>query len=728
MSPVSRVRLASILTLLLLGCSGDPSGPSSGTLSVTIMGLPNGSSAAVNVTGPNGYAQALTASQALTGLQPGIYTVAAANVTVGSAVYSATPVSQTVAIASSASQVNASVSYSTSTGNLDVTISGVGTNNAAQVTVTGPGGFNRLVTNSKTLVGLLPGDYAVSAQNVTASCGNTTYTATPTNQTVTVTANNTASADVSYTTPSGGQVNLCIDGMYLTQSAQTYAGTIPLVQNRAGLLRVFVVANQANTPTAGVQVQVRIFAPGSLVPTTTVNLNPPAGLVSVPTAPDESSLSNSWNYSVAGNVIQAGFRIEAEVMPGVISESDPNDNVFAPPAPTVRAVPTLNVTFVPIVQAGLTGNVTDANKSSFLDMTRRMHPVDGINVLVRSTPITSTTVLQADGSGWQTVLDQVNAIAVADGTRYYYGVAKVSYSSGVAGVAYVSTPGLPERAALGWDYLQGGSAATVAAHELAHNWARRHAPCGGPTGIDPNYPEPDGSTGGYGYDLGSGTLEPPSSGDIMGYCDPKWISDYTYSGVLDYFTTGSDVVGNGAANAAVQPCLLIWGYIQDGKLVLQPAFQVNTRPRLPGRAGPYAIEARAEDGSTLFAHSFAPSEVADLPGSHQSFAFAIPLASAQAQRISSLRLRGNGQETVVRSSAGLQTVEHSALNREATNRVALRWNHLAYPMVMVRDASTGEILSLAAGGNVQLPTTSRQLELVFSDGVRSFRRQLPVMP
>jgi hypothetical protein len=73
-------------------------------------------------------------------------------------------------------------------------------------------------------------------------------------------------------------------------------------------------------------------------------------------------------------------------------------------------------------------------------------------------------------------------------------------------------------------------------------------------------------------------------------------------------------------------------------------------------------------------------------------------------------------------------VEHSALNREATNRVALTWNHLAYPMVMVRDASTGEILSLAAGGNVQLPTTSRQLELVFSDGVRSFRRQLPVMP
>jgi hypothetical protein len=31
-----------------------------------------------------------------------------------------------------------------------------------------------------------------------------------------------------------------IDGVYLTQSVQDYAGTVPLVQGRAGLLRVFL--------------------------------------------------------------------------------------------------------------------------------------------------------------------------------------------------------------------------------------------------------------------------------------------------------------------------------------------------------------------------------------------------------------------------------------------------------------------------------------------------------
>jgi hypothetical protein len=733
MSRVVRLRLALLLGFMVLGCSGDPGSPSTGTITVNITGLPNGSSAAVNVTGPNGYTQAITSSQALTGLQPGVYTIAAANVTIGSTVYSANPTSQTVALSTSSTAASATVNYGTPTGSLSVNISGAGTTNSAQVSVAGPGGFNQLVTNSRTLIDLIPGSYSVTAQNVTASCGNTTYMATPANQTVSVVANVTASADVSYTSPSGGPVNLCIDGMYLTQSAQTYGGTIPLVQNRAGLIRVFVVANQAGTPAAAVQVKLRFFNGATLQDS--VTLTPSLGLVSVPTAPDESALSNSWNYSLPGSMVFPGMRIEAEVDPtNAVAESDEADNVLAPAAPTVRSVPTVNVTFVPITQGGRTGDVTDANKTTFIDMARRMHPIDGMNLLVRSTPITTTTVLQADGTGWQTVLDLVDAIAAADGTRYYYGVAKVSYTSGVAGVAYVSTPGFPEHAALGWDFLQNGSASVVAAHELAHNWGRRHAPCGGPSGIDPNYPEPDGSTGNYGYDVSSGKLEPPSSGDIMGYCDPKWISDYTYSGVLDYFTSSPMVAGTDAASQAVQPCLLVWGSIRDGQLELKPAFQINARPRLPGRSGPYTVEARAEDGSTLFAHSFSPSEIADLPGSHQSFAFAIPLAEARAQRLASLRLRGQGQELVVTPSSGAaaqaaaQAADQPALRRLGTGRVALDWNHRAYPMVLVRDADTGEILSIADGGQVQLPGASRQLDLVFSDGVRSFRRQVPVTP
>jgi hypothetical protein len=731
MSTAARRHVRAILLLLLLGCGGDPTGPSGGSLSVTIQGLPSGSAAAVSISGPNGYGQTLTGSQMLTGLAPGVYTVTASDVTVGAAPYQASPASQTVAVVRNGSPGSAFITYSTPMGSLAIAINGAGTNNSALVTVTGPGGYNQSVTNSKTLAGLTPGDYTIAAQNVTASCGAIPYTASPTSQTATVVASATTNASVTYTAPSGGQVNLCIDGMYLTQSAQNYAGTVPLVQNRNGLLRVFVVADQANTPASAVQVQLRLYPPVGLP--STVTLLPPVGMVSVPTAPDESALGNSWNYPLPGGTILSGFRMEAEVDPAnAISESIESDNGFAPPAPVVRTMPTLNVTFVPIVQPGnQTGNITDANKDLFLDVTRRMHPIDQVNALIRSTPITTTTVLQSDGTGWQSVLDQVDVIAVADGARYYYGVAKVSYTSGVAGVAYVSTPLQPMRAALGWDHSTNNSRSIVAAHELGHNWGRSHAPCGGPSLLDPNYPEPDGRTGGYGYDISSGQIEPPTSSDIMGYCDPKWISNYTYSAVMDYLTTSPMVAGSPSASRAVQPCLLVWGYIQDGQLTLHPAFQINTRPALPGRSGPYTIEARADDGSSLFAHSFSPAEVADLPGSHQSFAFAIPLAPAQAARLTSLRLRGHGHEAVLsaaRASAAAQSSAGPTLRRAAAGKVALRWDHRVYPMVMVRDAETGETMSLADGGSVELPTSKKAVDLVLSDGVRSVLKRVPVSP
>jgi hypothetical protein len=727
MSPTARNHISSLLLLLLLGCGGDPGGPSGGSMAVTINGLPTGSAADVAVNGPNGYTQSLTNSQTLTGLTPGVYTVTASNVTVGTAPYQASPSSQTVAVQSNSSPGSAIVTYSTPLGSLALTITGAGTSGSALVTVTGPGGYNETVTNSKTLTGLTPGDYIIDAQNVTASCGSIAYTASPTTQTRTVVASSTTNVTVTYTAPSGGSVNLCVDRMQLNQSAQTYTNSIPLVANRNGLLRVFVIATQANTPASTVQVQMRFYdAFGALTSSATVGA--PAGMVWVPTAPDEGSLANSWNFSVPGGMVLPGMRIEAEVLPGTVVETNAGDNVFAPPAPVVRTMPTLNVTFVPIVQPGsLRGNVTDANKNQFLDMTRRMHPIDQVNALVRSTPITTTTVLQSDGTGWQSVLDQVDAIAVADGTRYYYGVVKVSYSSGVAGVAYVSTPFQAMRSALGWDYS--GSASDVMAHELGHNWARNHAPCGGPSGIDPNYPEPDGSTGGFGYDYVSGQVEPATSADIMGYCDPKWISSYTYSGAMDYLTTSPMVASGSSVSQAVQPCLLVWGYIKDGQLTLRPAFQVNTRPSLPGRAGPYTIEARAEDGSSLFAHSFSPAEAADLPESHQSFAFAIPLAPSKAARLASLRLRGRGQEAVLsaHASAATQSSIGPELRRTGAGKVSLRWDHRAYPMVMIRDAETGEIMSLADGGNIELPT-SKGVDLVLSDGVRSVVKRVPVGP
>jgi metallopeptidase family M12-like protein len=736
MSTAARSHLSSVLLLLLLGCSGDPSGPGgSGTLAVSIQGLPGGSAASVTVSGPDGYTQSPTSSQTFTGLTSGVYTVTATGVTVGTAQYQPAPASQTLAVVRNGSPAMAHITYTTPSGDLALTISGLGTSQDADVTVTGPGGYsNQSVTSSTTLTGLVPGTYTIDAQDVTASCSST-FAASPPTQDIDVAPSATANATVAYSPTSGGLVNLCIDGMYLTQSAQNYDGTVPLVQGRDGYLRIFPVADKANTATPAVEV--RFYSGASLQ--STVTLPPPLGLTGVPTAPDESALAKSWNYAVPGTMIQPGLRIEATVNPGGVGESNPSDNVFAPAAPSIRTVPTLNVTFVPVSQKGIPigrrvpGNVTNANKDQFLASTNSMHPIGTYNALVHAVYTTTTTdTLQSDNSnnGWTTILSEIDALRVLEGSsRYYYGVAKVSYSSGVAGVAYVSNPQVA-RAAIGWDYLQSGS--VVAAHELGHNWGRNHAPCGGPSGVDPSYPHPDGTTGGYGYDVSAGTLKPPTSTDIMGYCDPKWISEYTYSAVMNYLGPVGPVVQGSGVSAAVQPCLVVWGHIRNGELVLEPAFQVNTRPNLPTRAGPYSLEGRDSTGNPVFSLSFAPNEIADAPGNQQNFVFAVPLAAERASRLANLHLSGRGRPAVLAAAtampgapAGVQS-EAVEVRRAQAGSVALRWDARAHPMIMVRDTETGEVLSLARGGDARLSTLKGQVDLVISDGVKSRVKRVTV--
>jgi hypothetical protein len=49
-------------------------------------------------------------------------------------------------------------------------------------------------------------------------------------------------------------------------------------------------------------------------------------------------------------------------------------------------------------------------------------------------------------------------------------------------------------------------------------------------------------------------------------------------------------------------------------------------------------------------------------------------------------------------------------------------------MVMVRDPDTGEVLSFARGGEVELPTSKGRIDLLVSNGVRSRAVRTPVAP
>jgi hypothetical protein len=663
----------------------------------------------------------VSASETLTGLASGTYTVAADIVSAGGQAYEPAVPSQTVAVIGS--PATASVIYGAVGGSLTVNVAGLPPLADAAVHVAGPNGYADDVTATTTLSGLAAGVYTVTAQSV--SPAGTSYNPSPGSQTANLVAGGSASANVSYTAGAGAGFNLRIDGMYLTQSVQTYTGAVPLVKDRDGYLRVFVTSNQSNAATP--QVRVRFYLASLLV--STVTIAPPGP--SVPLSPNEGSLSSSWNVAVPKTLIQPGLSILADVDPNnAVAEGDETDNQFpasGTPLPLdVHTASTFSVRFVPVYQSANSrlGNVTDANKDGFLTGTMKIHPLAGYDADVRAQPYTTTApAVDANNTNgaWTAILSQVDALRASDASsRYYFGVINPSYSSGIAGIGYVGG-----QTALGWDR---SGADMVAAHEWGHNWGRNHAPCGGAPNPDPSYPYAGGTIGVYGFDVAAQLLKPPSSTDLMGYCNNEWISDYTYEGVLSWREAQPDAAS--AFAQAIQPCLLVWGRIEDGQPVLEPAFQVVTRPSLPAGTGPYSVEGRDAMGGRVFRVDFAPQEVADDPHGGRHFAFAVPLQPDRAVGLDAIRLSTpSGRVVSVRAAAA--AAAGAALDvrtaRPAPGRVSVRWNGSTYPMVMVRDAVTGQVLSFASGGSADIVTDRSDLEVQLSNGVggRSVRVAVP---
>jgi hypothetical protein len=278
----------------------------------------------------------------------------------------------------------------------------------------------------------------------------------------------------------------------------------------------------------------------------------------------------------------------------------------------------------------------------------------------------------------------------------------------VAGVGYIG-----REAAIGWD--KPSSRGSVAAHEWGHNWGREHAPCGGAGNPDANYPYTGGEIGVIGYDLVNGDLKPADSHDLMGYCDAEWISDYTYEGVMSFRSSESSPASGMAG--AIQPALLVWGRIENGRAVLEPAFRISARPSLPRRPGPYRLEGRAADGGRIFGLDFAALVVADDPDGARHFAFAVPLGPERASRLASLHLAGAGVRTSMAQASSEPALV--AVTRGGAGRVSLRWDASKAPMIMVRDPVTGDVLSFARGGDAEVTTGRDELSLTVSDRVGS---------
>src|SRR5688572_3425414 len=125
-----------LIGALLASACQDPA-PTTGSLVVTVSGLPTGAAGSVRVSGPNQYYQLVQATKTIENLPPGAYAVVRDTISFSSTKYADADMLDSVTIVAGQSQ-NAAANYHIASGSLTVTVSGLPSGTAAGIMVRGP--------------------------------------------------------------------------------------------------------------------------------------------------------------------------------------------------------------------------------------------------------------------------------------------------------------------------------------------------------------------------------------------------------------------------------------------------------------------------------------------------------------------------------------------------------------------------------------------------------------
>lgn len=267
----------------------------------------------------------------------------------------------------------------------------------------------------------------------------------------------------------------------------------------------------------------------------------------VATNSEDGTLASTFNILVPAERITTSTRYALEI----VECSDATGPLGRPRFPETLDEPleavsagTLKVRIIPIVANGITPVTTPARLDPIVDFWRSMYPFESIETSLGS-PMDANWDLTAAGAGWTEVLQQLAVRHYTDDAPndlYYYGVVEPAVTLGaycsngcVGGIGFVTEAGPDDqhlRVAMGVSYGERVTAET-AGHELGHAQGRLHAPCGGANDVDPAFPHAGAAIGWWGFEYPDTLYAGQSSTDVMGYCENRWISDYTYQAVIE---------------------------------------------------------------------------------------------------------------------------------------------------------------------------------------------------
>ena len=273
-------------------------------------------------------------------------------------------------------------------------------------------------------------------------------------------------------------------------------------------------------------------------------------IVSLPNNSESGLWETEYVYELPPEWVESGHRASFAIDPhNRLEETDEDDNT-ATLTMDGYALPVFDVTFVPIV---FSGDPPAIDTDTYMAVIGDLLPIGDYRARVgRILDLSDRNLGTSDrelsrNTALSELLQRWNAEAGAN--EYYHGVMSSAGPSIViggfgvfGGIALLAghvavSDAISESCQVEHVFCGDG----VQAHELGHNFGLVHLPgrCGGPGAVDHAFPYADAGIGPRrGWVATRNEFVNPGADnpfyDLMGYCTPRFVSDYNYNKMVDY--------------------------------------------------------------------------------------------------------------------------------------------------------------------------------------------------
>jgi hypothetical protein len=448
-------------------------------------------------------------------------------------------------------------------------------------------------------------------------------------------------------------------GLEITQAVQDFDNSVILIQSKRTFAR-FHVRSLLNGEHGPVKAQLEAWRGGlylGAIPASNAGAN-----LTIRQNPDRSQLTHSFYFDVPASWLSGSVMFKAQVDPdGKWAETTISNNSLTTIA-SFENSPLMYLGLVDICYTigNTTYNVSNEERWELQDWLKAAYPIHTLKV--KWGYLTNCYIGHFDADGRMTTPNsgQVNNMlawhhsrAVAEGNEEpyarYYGMVDDG-----GGFMRGAAMGIPSTIASGpvWP-----GNAWYGGHELGHAYGQVHTqgitppPCG--TCGTPACNGQCGCEGGavvhysngdisptreatrpdalYGLNVTTNppTIYPPDWKDVMTYCVPEWVSDYTYEGIHEQMLDESGTTAQSISLVVTSEHLAVFGSINtaSNEVILDAFYRVPNAWDIFGRVpGDYSIRLLDSGGITLANYSFTPRLTHEDPGPTCAATMEEPLA------------------------------------------------------------------------------------------------------